>query len=73
MWCELRVQGQLDDSWSPWFGGLALTDAPDGEMVLAGDLPDQAALHGVLAKLRDLGVPLLALVCTERNERGGVR
>ena len=65
MWCEIRVRGHLDGSWSAWFDGLAVTDAAGGEAVLAGELPDQAALHGVLIKVRDLGLPLLGVVCRE--------
>jgi hypothetical protein len=69
MWCEIRVRGHLDGTWSAWFDGLALTHLPDGETVLAGDLPDQAALHGALAKVRDLGLPLLEVTCDERDDR----
>ncbi len=58
---EIRVQGHLDNTWSVWFDGLTLTQLPCGETVLAGYLVDQAALHGVLAKVRDLGMPLLAV------------
>ena len=65
LWCEIRVRGQLDGSWSAWFDGLAVTNVDGGEAVLAGELPDQAALHGVLAKVRDLGLPLLAVTCRE--------
>ncbi len=68
LWCEIRVRGQLDGSWSAWFGGLAVADGADGEAVLAGELPDQAALHGVLIKVRDLGLPLLAVVCSEHEQ-----
>ena len=67
MWCEIRVRGQLDGSWSAWFGGLAVADGADGEAVLAGELADQAALHGLLIKVRDLGLPLLAVVCSEHE------
>ena len=69
MRCEIRVKGHLDDARSAWFDGLALTRTEDGETVLAGDLPDQAALHGALAKVRDLGLPLLELTCAERDDR----
>ncbi len=69
MWCEIRVRGHLDGTWSAWFDGLALTHLPDGETVLAGDLPDQAALHGALVKVRDLGLPLLEVTCDERDDR----
>ena len=65
---QIRVQGHLDGDWSAWFDDLALSNLTNGEMVLAGDLPDQAALHGVLAKVRDLGLPLLAV-----RRRGGRR
>ncbi len=58
---QIRVQGQLDGDWSAWFDGLAISNLANGEMVLAGELPDQAALHGVLARVRDLGLPLLAV------------
>lgn len=68
MWCEIRVRGHLDGSWAAWFDGLAITNAEDGEAVLAGELADQAALHGLLVKVRDLGLPLLGMTCTERND-----
>lgn len=59
---EIRVRGQLDSSWSAWFGGLTVTPLANGETLLAGPLPDQAALHGILAKLRDLNLPILAVI-----------
>ena len=58
---QIRVKGQLQGSWSEWFEDLALTAEGDGEMALSGPIVDQAALHGVLAKLRDLGLPLLSV------------
>jgi hypothetical protein len=61
MWYEIRVRGQLDGRWSAWFDGLAVTDGADGEAVLTGPVADQAALHGLLAKVRDLGLPLVAV------------
>jgi hypothetical protein len=64
MRCEIRVRGYLDGTWSAWFDGLTVTNGERGESVLAGDLPDQAALHGVLHKVRDLAIPLLAVTCT---------
>jgi hypothetical protein len=57
---EIRVKGQLDGRWSEWFDGLALRDEGE-DTVISGQLPDQAALHGVLARIRDLGLPLLAV------------
>ena len=61
MWYEIRVRGRLDSRWSAWFDGLAVTDGADGEAVLTGPVADQAALHGLLAKVRDLGLPLVAV------------
>lgn len=61
MWYEIRVRGHLNSCWSDWFDGLKIVDGPDGEAVLAGKIADQAALHGLLAKIRDLGLPLVAV------------
>jgi len=58
---EIRVQGHLDQRWSEWFDGLAITYDGDGNTVLSGPLVDEAALHGVLIKVRDLALPLLAV------------
>ncbi len=58
---ELRVKGQLDDRWSDWLGGLSVRRQKDGTTVLAGPIVDQAALHGVINRIRDLGLPLLAV------------
>ena len=58
---QIRVQGHLDRAWSAWFDGLAITHEPGGDTLLEGELVDQAALHGVLAKVRDLGLYLLAV------------
>jgi hypothetical protein len=56
---EIRVRGVLDRHWSGWFDGLQVSsDAPD-QTLIAGPVADQAALHGLLAKIRDLGLPLL--------------
>ena len=58
---EIRVKGHLDSRWSAWFEGLTITNLPHGEALLSGAIADQAALHGVLMKVRDLGLPLLAV------------
>ncbi len=58
----ITVRGHLDDHWSAWFEGLAITNGTDGETTLAGPVADQAALHGLLVKIRDLGLPLIAVV-----------
>ena len=64
---EIRLAGHLDDRWTTWFDGLALTRHPDGTTTLCGPIPDQAALHGVIQKVRDSG---LALVSVMRVEPG---
>lgn len=58
---EIRVQGHLDQHWSAWFEGLAITYDADDNTVLSGPLVDEAALHGVLIKVADLTLPLLAV------------
>ena len=56
---SIRVQGHLDQERSGWFDGLTITHTADGETTLSGPIADQAALHGVLLKIRNLGLPLL--------------
>lgn len=58
---EIRVKGHLDGRWSEWFDGLQITNLENGEAMLSGDIVDQAALHGMLNKVRDLGLPLVAV------------
>jgi hypothetical protein len=58
---QIRVKGHLDSHWSAWFDGMTITNQPNGEAVLVGPLVDQAALHGLLSRIRDLGLPLLAV------------
>ena len=65
---QIKVAGQLNPAWSAWFDDLALTYTPDGATLLTGALIDQAALHGVLVKIRDLGLPLLAVQRLERPD-----
>jgi hypothetical protein len=59
---EIRVAGYLDAHWSQWFDGLQLTHLPGGETMLYGPLPDQAALHGLLERIRDLNLTLIAVI-----------
>ena len=58
---QIRLQGHLGPRWAAWFDGMTLTRQGDGTTVLDGPVIDQAALYGLLAKLRDLGLPLLSL------------
>jgi hypothetical protein len=58
---EIRVEGVLDPRWSSWFDGLRITNEPGGVTVIAGAVVDQAALHGLLVRIHDLGLPLISL------------
>lgn len=58
----IHIKGHLDDRWADWFDGLTMTREANGETLLSGSVADQAALHGLLRKVRDLGLPLLAVV-----------
>ncbi|HEV7663108.1 MAG TPA: hypothetical protein VGQ62_06200 [Chloroflexota bacterium] len=58
---EIRLQGHIENRWAAWFDGLSLTQESDGTTVLSGPVIDQAALHGLLSKVRDLGLPLIAV------------
>jgi hypothetical protein len=65
---HIRLQSHLDPSWSEWFNGLTISNEANGETVLRGPLLDQAALHGVLIKIRDLGLPLLSITTVAADE-----
>jgi hypothetical protein len=58
---EIRLKGHLDDRWAEWFEGLTITLEEDGDTLLTGPVIDQAALHGLLKKVRDLGLPLVSV------------
>jgi hypothetical protein len=62
---EIRVNGVLDSGWSAWFDGLQVTSDQHGQTIIAGPIADQAALHGLLAKIRDLGLELLEVRRTD--------
>jgi hypothetical protein len=57
----IRVRGALDPAWSAWFEGLSVDSDRPGETVIAGPLADQAALHGILERIRDLGLPIISV------------
>jgi len=65
--CQIRVKGHLYPTrrWADWFGGLTIENQPNGEAVLSGLLPDQAALYGILNRIRDLGLTLVSVNCVE--------
>lgn len=68
---EIRVDGHLGPRWAAWFDGFSVTSEPDGTTVLRGTVVDQAALHGLLLKLRDLGIPLISLTPLAPTEGPG--
>ena len=59
---QIRVEGRLGPLWSEWFGGMTITLKDDGDTLLTGPVEDQAALHGLLRKVRDLGLPLISAI-----------
>jgi hypothetical protein len=65
---QLRVSGRLDRHWSAWFDGLTVTHEDDGSTSLTGAVTDQAELHGLLAKIRDLGVTLISVTIVDSDE-----
>ena len=67
---EIRIKGHLDDRWAAWFDGLAITRDDSGDTLLTGPVTDQAALHGFLRKVRDLGTPLLSVTRVPPNQAG---
>ncbi|MGA9347708.1 MAG: hypothetical protein WBW48_02735 [Anaerolineae bacterium] len=66
---EIRVKGQLDEHWSDWFDDLTITHTDQAETVLTGPVVDQAALHGLLAKLRDLRLPIVSVNLSEAADQ----
>ena len=67
---EVRVAGHLDEHWSTWFG-MTLVHEEDGTTTLRGTVTDQAALHGLLAKVRDLGTTLISVTATDARDPAG--
>jgi hypothetical protein len=64
---EIRLKGHLDDQWAEWFEGLSITLEDNGDTLLIGSVIDQAALHGLLKKVRDLGLPLISVSPVEHG------
>jgi hypothetical protein len=69
---EIRIEGHLHERWTDWFGGLTVTLGDDGSTLLAGSVMDQAALHGLLKKVRDLGMPLISVNRVQPGETGAL-
>ena len=67
---QIRIKGHLGREWADWFEGLTITALDNGETLLAGAVVDQAALQGVLRKVRDVGLPLLSVVCVKPDQAG---
>lgn len=65
---EIRLTGRLDAHWAAWFDGLTVSHETDGTTVISGPIADQAALHGVLQRVRDLGLPLVSVIRVEPDE-----
>ena len=65
---QIRVRGQLGPQWTGWFGGLTVTPEANGDTLLTGPVVDQAALHGLLRRVRDLGLPLLSVMPVEPDQ-----
>jgi hypothetical protein len=71
--CEIRLKGHLDERWTDWFEGLTITREASGETRLTGPVVDQTALHGLLRKVRDLGLPLISVNCSEPDRTDAAR
>jgi hypothetical protein len=68
---EIRLKGHLDARWAAWFDGLRLSHESDGTTILHGPVVDQAALHGLLQKVRDLGLPLVSVMQVDPKQANG--
>jgi hypothetical protein len=66
---EIRVKGQIDQHWSDWFEGLTMTHTDQDETILTGDVADQSALYGLIAKLRNLSLPIVSVNVSEMADR----
>jgi hypothetical protein len=68
---EIRLRGRLDSRWAAWFDGLSLTNESDGTTIIYGPVVDQAALYGLLQKVRDLGLPLVSVTQVQPDKPNG--
>ena len=67
---QIRLKGHLDSQWTDWFDGMTVTLEDSGDTLLTGPVVDQAALHGLLKKVRDLGMPLVSVGLLEHGQAG---
>lgn len=67
---QIRIKGHLGREWTEWFGGLTITLEDNGDTLLAGPVVDQAALHGLLRQVRDLGMPLISVAHVRSGQAG---
>ena len=67
-WYQIRLKGHLNDRWADWFEGFSFTCESDGTTILSGAVADQAALYGLLRKVRDLGLPLISVMQIGNNQ-----
>jgi hypothetical protein len=65
---EIRLKGHLEPRWAAWFDGLSLTHKSDGTTIIHGPVVDQAALYGLLQKVRDVGLPLISVIHVEPDQ-----
>lgn len=70
-YCHIKIKGHLDDCWSNWFSDFDMTHLETDETLLSGWLPDQAALHGLLERIRDLNITLISVACSDSPARDG--
>lgn len=68
---EIRLRGHLETRWAAWFDGMTLSHENDGSTLLSGPIVDQAALHGLLQKVRDTGLPLVSVTCIRHDQPTG--
>jgi len=68
---QIRIKGHLDRKWADWFTGLSITALENGETLLTGPVLDQAALHGLIRKVRDVSLPLVAVIRIEPEQADG--
>jgi len=73
MVCQIRIKGHLGDQWTDWFDGLTITLEDNGDTLITGPVVDQAALHGLRKKVRDLNMPLISVNCMKPGQAKGPR